>query len=100
MKFILSVIASCLIATAAMADVMVIPNQANGYVVLTTEACEVKKSPDLYKSYSFGTNQREPFKVEGCWLQEQDIIAVAWFVDGEVMFRYYDAQDFKLQKSI
>ena len=62
------------------------PNQANGKIVLTDEACvhNGKNYSNLNRAYNYGS---AGYTQEGCWSVEDETIVVYW-IDSDKKMRY------------
>ena len=65
------------------------PNQANGKIVLTDEACKLdgRTYDGLHRAYNYGSSG---YTSEGCWMMEDETIVVAWIGSKDKM-RYPSA---------
>lgn len=80
----------------ANADVMTMQNEALGEIVLTANACPWSKDKELYYAYGYSSEET----IKGCWLKESDIVVIGWVIDKKIMYKFYEAIDFKLKKTI
>ena len=70
MRKILMLLTASLIQTATAADLpkeMYMPNDAGGFVVLTTQPCQVEKMAEEYPYRAYATESSELVNHEGCW---------------------------------
>ena len=62
------------------------PNQANGKIVLTDEACvhNGKNYANLNRAYNYGS---AGYTQEGCWIVEDETVVVIW-IEANQKMRY------------
>ena len=68
MRIALLVLLVSLSATAGEVKEMYMPNDAGGFVVLTTQPCTVEKVLEEYPYRAYATESSEAATHEGCWI--------------------------------
>lgn len=95
-----TLLAVCLAGLAGFANAESIassPNDGNGKIVLTDEACihKGKPYPPLKRAYTF-TGKGNTF--EGCYGVEDDTVVVVWILGNETEKRRYPISNFTLTR--
>jgi len=78
------------------ADVMTMPNEAHGEIVLTTSKCPWSDDKELRYAYTYSTDGT----IKGCWLRESNVVVIGWVIDKKIMYKFYETSDFTLKKAI
>jgi hypothetical protein len=98
MKKMLVLLGLLSVLTAARADTWVMPNQGNGEITLTEQACKADggKYTSLRHAYSWTTS----IYFEGCWALIEGNIHITWmFSDGTRERRVYPPSAFSKKGS-
>jgi len=78
-------------------SIATMPNQGQGKIVLTNEACNYggKSYSNLTRAYNYTS---EGYTTEGCFYVEDETVVVIWATTGKATTMRYPANNFTLTK--
>jgi hypothetical protein len=95
-KFLATILLS--LPLAAWADMMVMQNQQDGYIILSKDECPIEHDKTLPLYMALATTPT--VNVPGCWFFKDMLVHIIWLQQGQDPVKYeYPAENFKFVPS-